>query len=116
MSANVLSFTPAQFAQEAVVVSNGDHRAAIAAARTDRRAQEIERLPFDLSAIEMEGVFINIERGSFMIANEREYRITKASVKKFERALKSFDEGPAERPVPHPRLIKAEKEGIACIS
>jgi hypothetical protein len=58
MSANVLSFTPAPFPQEAVIVSNGDHRAAVAAARTDRRAEAIERLPFDLSALEEEGVFI----------------------------------------------------------
>jgi DNA-binding XRE family transcriptional regulator len=48
-----------------------------------------------------------------MIANEREYRITKAAVKKFEQALKNFDERPAAHPGAHPRLIKAEKEGIA---
>ena len=71
MSANVLSFAPAQFPQEAVVVSNGDHRAAVAAARTYRQAEEIERLPFDLSAIEEEGVFINVDATGFGILDRR---------------------------------------------
>jgi len=48
-----------------------------------------------------------------MIANEREYRITKAAAKKFEQALKNFDERPAAHRGAHPRLVKAEKEGIA---
>lgn len=71
MSTNVLSFTPAQFPQESVVVSNGDHRAAVAAVRTDRQAEEIERLPFDLSAIEEEGVFINVDATGFGILDRR---------------------------------------------
>ncbi len=71
MSANILSFAPAQFPQEAVVVSNGDHRAAVAAARTDLCAEEIERLPFDLSALEEEGVFINVDATGFGILNRR---------------------------------------------
>jgi hypothetical protein len=71
MSANVLSFAPTPFPQEAVVVSNGDHRAALAAARTDRRAQEIERLPFDLTALEEEGVFINVDATGFGILDRR---------------------------------------------
>jgi len=48
-----------------------------------------------------------------MIANEREYRITKAAAKKFELALKNFDERPAAQRKAHPRLVQAEKEGIA---
>lgn len=48
-----------------------------------------------------------------MIANEREYRITKAAAKKFEQALKNFDERPEAHRGAHPRLIRAEKEGIA---
>lgn len=48
-----------------------------------------------------------------MIANEREYRITKAAAKKFEEALKNFDERPQAHHGSHPRLIQAEKEGIA---
>ena len=71
MSADVFPFTPAQFPQEAVVISNGNHRAAVAAARTDRRAQEIERLPFDLSALEEEGVFINVDATGFGILDRR---------------------------------------------
>lgn len=48
-----------------------------------------------------------------MIANEREYRITKAAANKFAAALKHFDESPAAHAEAHPRLIQAEKEGIA---
>ena len=48
-----------------------------------------------------------------MIANEREYRITKAAAKKFEQAVKNFDESAAAHRKAHPRLVKAEKEGIA---
>ncbi len=70
MSTNVFPFTPAQFSQEAAIVSNGDHRAA-AAARTDRRTEEIERLPFDLSALEEEGVFINVDATGFGILDRR---------------------------------------------
>jgi hypothetical protein len=72
MSANVLSFAPTPFPQEAVVVSNGDHRVALAASRTDRRAQEIERLPFDLSALEEEGVFINVDAVGVTITEDGE--------------------------------------------
>jgi DNA-binding XRE family transcriptional regulator len=48
-----------------------------------------------------------------MIANEREYRITKAAAKKFEAALKNFDERPTADRSAHPRLMQAEKEGMA---
>lgn len=48
-----------------------------------------------------------------MIANEREYRITKAAAKKFAEALRNFDESPEAHPGAHPRLVQAEKEGIA---
>jgi len=71
MSANVIPFTPAQFPQESIVVSSGNHRAAVAAVRTDRRAEEIERLPFDLSALEEEGVFINVDATGFGILDRR---------------------------------------------
>ena len=71
MSTNVFPFTPAQFPQEAVIVSNGDQRAAVAAAWTDRRAEEIERLPFDLSALEEEGAFINVDATGFGILDRR---------------------------------------------
>ncbi|MGH9841696.1 MAG: hypothetical protein ACREEM_23330 [Blastocatellia bacterium] len=71
MSANVLPFTQVQYPQEPVIVSNGNHRAAVAAVRTDRRAEEIERLPFDLSALEEEGVFINVDATGFGILDRR---------------------------------------------
>jgi hypothetical protein len=71
MSTNVLPFIPAQFPQEAVVVSNGNHRASIAATRTDRRFEEVERLPFDLSVVEEEGVFINVDAVGFGILDRR---------------------------------------------
>jgi hypothetical protein len=71
MSTNVFPFTPAQIPQESVIVSNGDYRAAVAASRTDRRAEEIERLPFDLSALEEEGVFINVDATGFGILDRR---------------------------------------------
>jgi len=71
MSTNVFLFTQAHFPQEAVVFSNGNHRATVAAARTDRRAEEVERLPFDLSALEEEGVFINVDATGFGILDRR---------------------------------------------
>lgn len=48
-----------------------------------------------------------------MIANEREYRVTNAIAKKFAEALKNFDENSSKQAGVHPRLIQAEKEGIA---
>jgi hypothetical protein len=48
-----------------------------------------------------------------MIANEREYRITKAAAKQFAAALKNFDERPTAHRGAHSRLIQAEKEGMA---
>ena len=71
MSTNVLPFTPVQFPQDAIIVSNGNHHASVAASRTDRRAEEIERLPFDLSALEEEGVFINVDATGFGILDRR---------------------------------------------
>lgn len=48
-----------------------------------------------------------------MIANEREYRITNAAAKKFAEALKNFDTKSGKESGAHPRLIQAEKGGIA---
>jgi DNA-binding XRE family transcriptional regulator len=48
-----------------------------------------------------------------MIANEREYRITKAAALRFAEALKNFDKKSAPQPGAHPRLLQAEKEGMA---
>ena len=73
MSSNALPFTQVQFLQEPIIVSNGSHHATVAAtaARTDRRAEEIEHLPFDLSALEEEGVFINVDATGFGILDRR---------------------------------------------
>jgi len=47
-----------------------------------------------------------------MIRNAREYRITKAQLAKFERALMDFDVRPAKHPGVHPRLVKAQREAL----
>ncbi|MGE0132523.1 MAG: hypothetical protein AB7U82_30945 [Blastocatellales bacterium] len=68
---SVLPFTRIQDLPETVIVSNGDHRVSVAASHTNRDAREIERLPFDLSALEEEGVFINVDATGFGILDRR---------------------------------------------
>jgi transcriptional regulator with XRE-family HTH domain len=46
-----------------------------------------------------------------MIKNEREYRITKAQAKQFERALDRLNDTPATMAV-HPRLVQAERDAV----
>ena len=46
-------------------------RAERAAERTGRAAEEVERLPFDLSALEEEGVFVNVDASGFGMLNRR---------------------------------------------
>jgi hypothetical protein len=46
-------------------------RAQVAAARTNRQAEEIERLPFDLSALDEEGVFVNVDARGFGMLDRR---------------------------------------------
>ena len=58
MSITVIPFTQAQDLPDTIIVSNGDHRASVAAEHTGRDAREIERLPFDLSVLENEGAFV----------------------------------------------------------
>ncbi len=48
-----------------------EHRARKAAERTNRRTEEIERLPFDLSALEDEGVFVNVDASGFGMLDRR---------------------------------------------
>jgi hypothetical protein len=48
-----------------------DQRVSSAASQTNRAASEIERLPFDLSALEEEGVFINVDATGFGILDRR---------------------------------------------
>lgn len=46
-------------------------RAVQAAKRVNRQAEEVEQLPFDLSALEEEGVFVNVDASGFGILNRR---------------------------------------------
>lgn len=46
-------------------------RAERAATRSGRATEEIERLPFDLSALEEEGVFVNVDASGFGMLNRR---------------------------------------------
>ncbi len=46
-------------------------RAGLAAARTGLQATEVERLPFDLSALEQEGAFINVDARGFGLLDRR---------------------------------------------
>lgn len=47
-------------APEGALITNADERATHAAARLGVEAEEVERLPFDLSALESEGIFVNV--------------------------------------------------------
>src|SRR5262245_43976520 len=71
MNADVLPYLNSQNHPDAVIARNGDHRASAAAVRTGRDASEIERLPFDLSIIETEGIFINVDATGFGILDRR---------------------------------------------
>jgi hypothetical protein len=53
------------------VVKMADHRARRAAERTQREVGEVERLPFDLSALDEEGVFINVDASGFGLLDRR---------------------------------------------
>ena len=48
-----------------------DLRAEQAADRTGQALTEIERLPFDLSALEQEGIFLNVDARSFGLLDRR---------------------------------------------
>src|SRR5215470_13459653 len=71
MNTNVIPFTHTLDQQNAIIISNGAHRAAVAAERTRRDAKEIERLPFDLSVLEEEGLFVNVDATGFGILDRR---------------------------------------------
>src|SRR5215813_72035 len=71
MNTNVIPFTHDLDQQNAIIISNGAHRAAVAAEHTKRDIKEIERLPFDLSALEEEGIFINVDATGFGILDRR---------------------------------------------
>lgn len=51
--------------------SRSRSRAAQVAEKTGREAEDVERLPFDLSALEEEGVFVNVDASGFGLLNHR---------------------------------------------
>jgi hypothetical protein len=71
MSANVIPFPQAEVLPSIPIVNGGDRRATVAAERTRRDAKEIERLPFDLSVLEEEGLFVNVDATGFGILDRR---------------------------------------------
>ncbi len=60
-------------AKNKVVPINGkaQKRAERVASRVGRKTEEVERLPFDLSALEEEGVFVNVDASGFGMLNRR---------------------------------------------
>jgi hypothetical protein len=71
MDANGFLCATDQEASQTTLVSNGYHRAAVAAEHTKRDVKEIERLPFDLSVLEEEGLFVNVDATGFGILDRR---------------------------------------------
>jgi hypothetical protein len=58
-------------APRAESTSAGDRRTACAAHRTKQSQQEIERLPFDLSALDEDGIFVNVDASGFGLLDRR---------------------------------------------
>lgn len=58
-------------APQAESASAGDRRTARAAHRTKQSQQEIERLPFDLSALDEDGIFVNVDASGFGLLDRR---------------------------------------------
>ena len=56
---------------DTVIVSDSDQRAAAVSERTGRDTREIERLPFDLSVLEEDGLFVNVDATGFGILDRR---------------------------------------------
>ena len=72
MNANVIPFpTLPNGYPNGVAVLQRESRAERAATITQRETQQIERLPFDLSALEDEGVFINVDATGFGLLDRR---------------------------------------------
>ena len=71
MNATILPFPSAQNGHNGLAVLQREARAERAASVTNRQTQEIERLPFDLSALEDEGVFINVDATGFGLLDRR---------------------------------------------
>ena len=71
MSASVTTFPQTDMLPSAPIVTGVDRRAATAAERTGPNDKEIERLPFDLSVLEEEGLFVNVDATGFGILDRR---------------------------------------------
>jgi hypothetical protein len=71
MNANVFPLAQVQNFPNTTVVRIGNHSASAAAERIGRDASEIERLPFDLSVLQNEVIFINVDATGFGILDRR---------------------------------------------
>jgi len=71
MSSNAARVSKSRRSRQSKVTPIAEHRARRAAARTGKQEAEIERLPFDLSALEEEGVFVNVDASGFGILDRR---------------------------------------------
>src|SRR5262249_10135129 len=71
MSASVITFPQTERMTSTSIVTVGDRCAAVAAERAGRNVKEIERLPFDLSVLEEEGLFVNVDATGFGILDRR---------------------------------------------
>lgn len=71
MSSNTARVGRARISQRDNVASMAELRTKRAADRTKKETQEIEQLPFDLSALEEEGVFVNVDASGFGMLDRR---------------------------------------------
>lgn len=71
MNTNLISFPSRANGANGVGLLERESRVEKAATLTQRQTEEIERLPFDLSALEEEGVFINVDANGFGILDRR---------------------------------------------
>ncbi|HEX8069312.1 MAG TPA: hypothetical protein VF546_05140 [Pyrinomonadaceae bacterium] len=71
MSSNAARVSKSRRGRQSKVTQIAENRAQRAAARTGKQETEIERLPFDLSALEEEGVFVNVDASGFGILDRR---------------------------------------------
>jgi hypothetical protein len=71
MSSNAARVSKPRRSRQSKVTPIAEHRARRAASRTGKQEAEIERLPFDLSALEEEGVFVNVDAGGFGMLDRR---------------------------------------------
>lgn len=71
MSINTARLRKSHDKQGNNITNLAEHRAEKAAIGTNKKTEEIERLPFDLSALEDEGVFVNVDASGFGILDRR---------------------------------------------